>query len=289
MGRENMDRKIDQEMGVIRQFLEACPTLASTVDLSAIKHGGYEFPDVTMTQLEGTEKGTQIGFELVELVVQMEIEDAKKQNYLERDLEEILQQQGQNSSANIDEVRICPARGCPRISKADREEVWNELLALIGIADKDSFPLPNNTRCVPVDKSYPTLKKYVTRVVFSGRAGHAPSKSQRPWMQVLSRGNSYSSESTEGALRRIIKQKLDRYRGPLGYPVDLLIHYGATAFCCNAPFMDTEIPHFEALGRIAHNILAGAEKCLFRNVYLCNMIPCEREAYLVHPTFSICH
>ncbi|MGE3154485.1 MAG: hypothetical protein AB7G48_17850 [Nitrospiraceae bacterium] len=283
-----MDPQKEKEREAFEAFLRAYPSLAS--DIAGhwnVQDEAGAFPDVLATLKDGS----KIGFELGEWLVEDEIAQGKRQEQLDSSIRETIGQQSDNKTKHIHSVLLAPKKECTRCDGHDRQSFREELLKLIEETDSH-WPTERH------DKDFsglPTLGKYLGKVRFisrvKGMVTRQPKGPGMPWINVKSRGGSYSGESARAALQTIILKKAGHYGNIVRQPVSLLIHYGADALTYNAPFMDEITSRFQDVAKLASGIVGACSRrrqLPFDKVYLGNTLPFEQEAYEIFPELWRC-
>ena len=280
----------EKERKTFEVFLHANQSLKANIKDWHVQEEEDAFPDV----LCKTQDGQDFAFELGKWLNREQISQDKKTERFEQDFMQAIGTQPENATDHIHCVLLSPRNDRLRFDSHDSEKLREELLRLIQETDRQwpnerHWQSPQGYHCLEF-VCFPTLKKYLTEVWFiprqSGTIRNEPLGIVIPWIQFKARGSSYSGESAREALRDIILKKSSHYGTSSEQGVNLLIHYGADAFCYNTPFMDTATPAFEGMVGFASQVVqdCSQEKDLpFEKVYLCNTLSSELEAYELFP------
>lgn len=271
-------------------FLRACPALAAQLKSWCVQEEPGAFPDV----LCKTQDGQDLGFELGEWINQGQISQNKKAERFQSDFIPAIGTQPENTTEHIHLVLLSPRDDRQRFNSSDSVKLREELLRLIQETDRQ---WPNEQHWQSPQGyhgrefvRFPTLGKYLSEVWFvprkAGTIRNDPLGHGISWIRFKARGGSYSGESARKALRDIISKKASHYGSSSNLRVNLLIHYGADAYCYNTPFLDIRAPDFAGMAGFASQVVQACsqERDLpFEKVYLCHTLPPELEAYEILP------
>jgi hypothetical protein len=286
----------EKERKAFEAFLQACPSLAVRIGNNwRVQEEEGAFPDVLATSKEGH----VLEFELGEWIHEDQVRHAKMTDQFASDVLDAIRPQPENRTQHFHCLMLALRKDRMGFDRRDREKLREELVKLIHETDHQWLKEPHSQSpqgypCREFAR-FPTLAKYLIEVWFvprvRGKVTKEPRRSGIPWIDVEGRGGSYSGESARRALKAIILKKAIRYGGSSGKLVNLLIHYGADAFSYNTPFLDGTTPDFEAVAKVASEVMYSCfweRENPFEKVYLCNTLPFELEAYEIFPQLLRC-
>jgi hypothetical protein len=274
-----------EEQVIFDAFLSAHPSFAATV--TGIKQPDAEFPDVIVTQEDG-----QIEFELAQWLHTAQTIDAKRRERLAKAIEDAIGEQGRNSSRHFGLVLLFPKSDHLRFKQADVRPFHMDVWTLIEEIERrwrtePFWHSPQGCHVCELD-AYPTIGKYVSRVIFDPLivAGSLRDKFSIgvPWIVVAPPVHSYSPNTAISALNTILQAKIRAY-GDLQRPVRLLVYYAA-AIAYNTPWYGINFRKFQDVAKTASQIVSGQSR--FERIYLLKALEPGLEAYEVFPNFEKC-
>jgi hypothetical protein len=191
-----------------------------------------------------TSTGRRIGVELADWVSESQISKAKGEEASQRSVADAIGAQPENKTANIYFAELCPKPRI-RLSPVDKPVFRSEPFDLISHVDsqwgmRSEWHSPQG--CWYTEFSaYPTLGRYLTKIVFSPRdwyEGMPPNgrRIKRTWppgsdwlVFEESKGGAYSEHAMVGALLRVLCNKIKKYeKKPPTVSLDdfyLLVYY----------------------------------------------------------------
>lgn len=273
-----------EELAIFNAFLTAYPSFASKV--TDIEQPDVEFPDI-IAKLDG---GGQIDFELGRWLHTEQTAQSKNRMRLSEAIDDAIGEQGENQSKHFDLVLLFPRSPFPRFSKGDaqtfRKDIWSLIQDTESRWSNERFWHSPQGRHVNEFETYPTLGKYVSKVIFDPKfvAGkrQGPYPSGVSWIAIPAPVSSYSSDSALGALENILAQKTEAY-GVFSRPTHLIIYY-AEAVMHNTPWYGIQYRQFSDVAKVAGQKVA--HQTAFEKMYLFSALEPGLEAYEIFPGFA---
>lgn len=143
-------------------------------------------------------------------------------------------------------------------------------------------------RHVAAFDAYPTLGKYLSRIVFESLvvAGARREKwtPEVPWIFVEPPGGAYRPETALAALAEILHAKIGHYGG-LAKPVRLLVYYGQ-AVMYNDPWQGGELREFADVAEAAVRVVEHQRK--FEKIYLLSALEPGLTTFEIYPRLAEC-
>jgi hypothetical protein len=275
-----------EERTIFDAFLTAHPAFATTI--ASFRQPDAEFPDMTVTLKDGSE----IDFELAEWLHGEQMCQAKRRERLVESIENTIGDQSAKASAHLRAVMMVPRNDLPRFDPKDAPLLGSEMWALIGDTDQ-RWPSERHWhspqgRHVREFDAYPTLNKYLSRIVFEPLVVAGRQRERRPkglsWIFAKLPVRSYSPDTALDALGSILLSKIDHYGG-LSRPVRLLVYYGK-AIAYNTPWHGLDFREFRDVAEAAASIVGGQSR--FENIYLLSALQPGLEAFEIFPQLVKC-
>jgi hypothetical protein len=275
-----------EERAIFDAFLAAHPAFATTI--ASFRQPDAEFPDVTVTLKDGSE----IDFELAEWLHGEQMTQAKRRERLVESIENAIGDQSERTSEHVRTVMMVPRDDLPRFDPKDAPLFHSQMWALIEDTDRRwprgrHWHSPQGRHVRGFD-AYPTLGKYLSRVVFeplviAGRRNERPPKGF-PWIFTKLPGGSYSPDTALAALASVLHSKIDHYGG-FSRPLRLLVYYGK-AIAYNTPWHGLEFREFRDVAEAAASIVGGQSR--FEKIYLLSALEPGLEVFEIFPQLVKC-